>query len=111
MREMRSTVRMRLLEPRGPSLYARRALNGNARKRSLAARLRNPDFLKNELSYISLYVPALMLFLVFVIFPLFQAFYLSLTDWDGIRPRMNFIGLDNYRVLIGDDYILRTFAE
>jgi ABC-type sugar transport system permease subunit len=64
----------------------------------------------NELAWISLYIPALVMFLVFVIFPLFQAIYVSFTDWDGIRPGMSFIGLENYRTLAGDQYILRTIS-
>jgi raffinose/stachyose/melibiose transport system permease protein len=72
--------------------------------------LRSRDHVKNELAYISLYVPALVMFLVFVIVPLFEAIYVSLTDWDGIRPGMSFVGVENYRTLFGDQYILRTIS-
>ena len=74
------------------------------------SRLRSKDYLRSELAWISLYIPALAMFLVFVIFPLFQAIYVSFTDWDGIRPGMSFIGLENYRTLAGDQYILRTIS-
>lgn len=40
--------------------------------------------------------PALLLLLVFNIYPLFQGVLLSLREWDGIDPNPDFIGLDNY---------------
>ena len=43
-------------------------------------KLRNPYYIKRELSYISLYLPALLLFLLFVVWPLIQAIYFSMTD-------------------------------
>lgn len=64
--------------------------------------------LKRELSYISLYIPALVLFVVFLIWPLIQAIYVSMTDWNGISSTFNFIGLDNYRTFIHDKYVLHS---
>ncbi len=50
--------------------------------------------------YLFLLVP-LILYLVWVIGPMFYTFYLSLTDWDGLsQPQM--IGLRNYRRLFND---------
>lgn len=54
----------------------------------------------NLAPYLFLAVPVL-LFVVWVIGPLFYSFYLSLTNWDGISvPR--FIGLRNYVQLFND---------
>jgi raffinose/stachyose/melibiose transport system permease protein len=44
-------------------------------------------------------LPATVLFLVFVIFPIIQAAYLSLFRWNGLGPLEGFIGLDNYVLL------------
>jgi multiple sugar transport system permease protein len=46
--------------------------------------------------------PGMLLFLTYVIFPIFQSIWISFYDWDGLGP-MTWIGLDNYRNLLDDD--------
>ncbi len=46
--------------------------------------------------------PALLLYLVFFIYPSIRAFYISLFDWDGFSSNMKFIGLANFKELFGD---------
>lgn len=53
-----------------------------------------------------LVLPALLLYFVFVVYPLFGGIFYSLTDWDGIRKTFNFIGLKNYIDIIHDSYVL-----
>ena len=36
-------------------------------------------------------LPALLIYLFFYIYPMFQGLYLSSTDWNGFAPRKNFI--------------------
>jgi raffinose/stachyose/melibiose transport system permease protein len=113
MRELSSSVRVRTLKGRHGLARAAYGTNGiarQARRRSLFNKLGSPDFVRNELAWISLYVPALAMFLLFVIYPLFQSIYVSLTDWDGIRPAMQFIGFENYKVLSTDNVVLRTIS-
>lgn len=45
--------------------------------------------------------PALLLFSVYVIAPIFQTMLLSLYEWDGLSPS-HYIGLGNYRELVHD---------
>lgn len=45
--------------------------------------------------------PPLLIYLVWIIGPVFYTFYLSLTDWDGISPTSEFIGLENFQKLFG----------
>jgi raffinose/stachyose/melibiose transport system permease protein len=46
---------------------------------------------------ISLFLlPALALYLLFVLFPVVQAAYYSLYKWNGLQPLTDFIGLKNY---------------
>ncbi|MEA5055532.1 MAG: hypothetical protein VB093_19105, partial [Propionicimonas sp.] len=40
--------------------------------------------------------PALIVFVTFVILPVFQAAVYSLYNWNGLGPLQRFIGLDNY---------------
>lgn len=45
--------------------------------------------------------PALLVFAIYVIAPIFQSMSLSLYDWDGLG-QARYIGLDNYRELASD---------
>lgn len=53
------------------------------------------------------YVPALVLFAVFSIYPLISGISLSLTNWNGYSRSKAFVGLDNYVRLL-DDEVFRT---
>ena len=55
-------------------------------------------YLSNRGAIIAFIAPALVLFGVFVFFPLIQVFVYSFTEWDGVNPAV-FTGLDNYRKL------------
>ena len=46
--------------------------------------------------------PGLLMFLVYVIAPIFESMWISLYDWDGLGP-MTWIGLANYTELFDDD--------
>ncbi len=54
----------------------------------------------NLTPYLFLGVP-LVIFIIWVIAPMFYSFYLSLTDWDGLSEP-SFIGFRNYTRLFGD---------
>ena len=48
-------------------------------------------------------LPALILYLVFMVYPFFQSIYFSFTSWNGVTAVKEWVGLANYRELIGDD--------
>lgn len=50
-------------------------------------------------------VPALVLFGIFYMYPMFSGMYYSLTDWDGIRKSFNFIGLQNFFTILTDERV------
>ncbi len=43
-----------------------------------------------------MYIPAIVFFLVFILYPFAQGIYISFTDWNGYSQTKNFIGLQNY---------------
>lgn len=49
-----------------------------------------------------LLAPATLLFAVFVVWPIIDSVWISLHDWDGIKP-MRWIGFGNYQELLDDD--------
>lgn len=56
-------------------------------------------------------LPAFVLYAVFMIYPFFQAIYLSFTDWNGAEPVKNWVGLDNYRALWSDDLLWKALRN
>jgi len=48
-------------------------------------------------------LPFLTCYLIFLIFPILQGMYVSLTDWDMMRAEKSFVGLDNFKFLLFRD--------
>ncbi len=55
--------------------------------------------------------PSAILYTLFMIYPFFQSIYLSFTDWNGVGPIGDFVGLQNYRDLIHDDLLWRSLGH
>jgi len=49
--------------------------------------------------------PITLLYAIFFIYPAAQSFYISFYDWSGFGDNMRFIGLNNYREILGDTNI------
>jgi N-acetylglucosamine transport system permease protein len=47
-------------------------------------------------------IPPLLLYGIFVVSPYAQAFQISATDWGGLSPDFEYVGLDNFRRLVDD---------
>ncbi|MEU4426706.1 sugar ABC transporter permease [Actinoplanes sp. NPDC024001] len=56
-------------------------------------------------------LPALALFLLFMIWPTLNVFRMSLYTWSGFSPQMRFVGLDNFAKLLDDEQFLRAFQN
>ena len=57
------------------------------------------------------YIPALLLFGVFVIYPLLKGIQISFTNWDGFSQKYSNVGLRNYQTLLHDSHIKTTLAN
>src|SRR3712207_1167096 len=55
-------------------------------------------------SYLFL-LPALSIYLVFLVYPIVNSLWVSLHEWDGLSPTWTFIGLENYRRLFFEDTV------
>ncbi|WP_379214489.1 carbohydrate ABC transporter permease [Paenibacillus sp. GCM10012303] len=53
-------------------------------------------------------VPALVLYVLFFVFPVGMGIYYSLTDWNGFSKTYRFIGLSNYIELLRDSRFLHS---
>lgn len=52
-------------------------------------------------------MPYFLVFAVFGLFPILYTFFLSVYHWDGMLPK-TFIGLDNFKRLLEDDYFYQA---
>lgn len=57
-----------------------------------------------------MYIPALFLFILFVFYPFLDGVRISMTDWNGFSRNYNYIGLENYVVMLADTIFRRTFV-
>jgi raffinose/stachyose/melibiose transport system permease protein len=57
------------------------------------------------------YLPVLILFAVFTVYPLISGVQLSFTDWDGYTANKAFVGISNYVRLLGDKYFLKVLVN
>lgn len=55
--------------------------------------------------------PSLILMAVFLIYPLFSSFQLSMLDWNGLGNPSNFVGLANWRHLANDPVFWKALAN
>ena len=74
-----------------------RAGEAPARRRSVFWRIR-----RNWSAYAFLSVP-LLLFMVFTVFALMFAFYLTFHEWSALEPETPFVGLRNYSDMVADE--------
>jgi len=49
-----------------------------------------------------MYVPALLLFSLFIYYPITQGIKISLTNWDGYSPHYSYVGLEKYHYMFTD---------
>lgn len=66
-------------------------------------------FSSRELTLFLFTLPALVLYLIFFIYPIIIGGYYSLTDWNGITKKFNFVGLKNYFNIVMDDRFRKSF--
>lgn len=67
--------------------------------------------LAQRLNPILFLLPALTIYIVFAIYPTYSVLEYSFTDWDGISPERNFVGLENYQRLFSDKIFWEAFRN
>src|SRR5688572_4570961 len=56
-------------------------------------------------------LPAIVLFLIFVVYPIFQSIYYSLFNWKGFGPAEDFVGLENFINILSDQVFLKALTN
>ena len=55
--------------------------------------------------------PAFVLFLVFLIYPIFRSTYYSLFNWNGLGPAVRFVVLNNFKQILTDQVFLKGIVN
>lgn len=66
---------------------------------------------KRVLTGILFLLPITCIMLVLFVIPVFQTFWLSLRDWNGISAESKFIGFDNFLALMRSNSIMQTIIS
>lgn len=67
--------------------------------------------IKKAITIASFLLPGLILYSVFMLYPMIDAVRFSFFDWDGASPSMNFVGIENYVQLTKDDVFLKSLGH
>lgn len=59
--------------------------------------------LRSPLVFTLFVIPALVLFVMFFIYPIFSSIYYSFTSWNGVSSTVKFVGLSNFEKAFGDE--------
>ena len=56
-------------------------------------------------------LPAVILFALFLIYPIFRSAYYSLFNWNGLGPATRFVGLNNFKQILTDQVFLKAIEN
>lgn len=82
-------------------------------KRGFIGRFTNVSPLHRQQMYygILFIVPGLLIYLVFMAYPFLNTIYLSFTNWNGVVPTKEWVGLSNYTRMFTDGAALKAFIN
>ena len=71
-------------------------------------RINSPRRAQDHLTIVLFLLPAFVLFLLFLIYPIFRAVYFSLFNWNGLGPATIFVGLNNFKQILTDQVFIKA---
>jgi len=78
---------------------------------ALSQKTRSTRRLQGRMTIVLFLLPALALFLIFLVYPIFQSVYYSLFNWKGFGPAVDFVGLDNFKRILTDQIFLKSVGH
>jgi raffinose/stachyose/melibiose transport system permease protein len=78
---------------------------------TLPTRNRSPRRTQDYVTIVLFLLPACILFLLFLVYPIFSSIYYSLYNWSGIGPAVNFVGLDNFKQILTDQVFIKAVGN
>nr|WP_294696976.1 sugar ABC transporter permease [uncultured Friedmanniella sp.] len=56
-------------------------------------------------------LPAIAIYVLFLVYPSLTSVFFSLTDWDGLSPTYNLVGLQNYLTMVSDPVVRQALLN
>jgi raffinose/stachyose/melibiose transport system permease protein len=75
------------------------------------SRTRSPRRAQDYVTIALFLLPAVILFVLFLIYPIFRSVYYSLFNWNGLGPATKFIGLNNFKQILTDQVFLKAMEN
>jgi len=73
--------------------------------------IRSPRRSKDYVTIALFLLPAIILFALFLIYPIFRSAYYSLFNWNGLGPATKFVGLNNFKLILTDKVFLKAIEN
>jgi raffinose/stachyose/melibiose transport system permease protein len=70
--------------------------------------INSPRRVQDHLAIFLFLLPAFVIFLLFIIYPIFRAVYFSLFNWNGLGPATIFVGLNNFKQILTDQVFMKA---
>jgi raffinose/stachyose/melibiose transport system permease protein len=74
-------------------------------------RSRSPRRTRDYVTIALFLLPAVILFVLFLIYPIFRSVYYSLFNWNGLGPATKFIGLNNFKLILTDQVFIKAIGH
>ncbi|MFZ5828145.1 MAG: carbohydrate ABC transporter permease [Bacillota bacterium] len=98
-------------EPKQVMQMPQTVLSRSAESRAVTGPVRPPVNWSRTVTVLFFLAPAVILYLLFVLFPVVQAAHYSLYKWNGLGPLTNMIGLENYARIFADPIFHRAISN
>jgi len=66
---------------------------------------------RNGLGIFLFLVPGLVIFMLFVIYPIYRSVYFSTFNWNGLGPAVNSVGFGNYQKIFADTIFIKSIMN
>jgi raffinose/stachyose/melibiose transport system permease protein len=77
----------------------------------LHQRARSTHRSQDYLTVVLCLLPAFVLFLVFLVYPIFRSAYYSLFNWNGMGPATVFVGMKNFGQILTDQVFIKAISN
>jgi raffinose/stachyose/melibiose transport system permease protein len=71
----------------------------------------SPRRIQDNLTIALFLAPAVILFLVFLVYPIFRSIYYSTFNWNGLGPAVDFVGFDNFKQILTDKVFMKAVGD
>jgi raffinose/stachyose/melibiose transport system permease protein len=72
---------------------------------------RSPRRTRDNLTIALFLLPAFILFLVFIVYPILRSVYFSLFNWNGLGPAVDFVGISNFKQILSDKIFMKAIGN